>query len=529
MNFVQLVNTAISDAFGPSLAAFRPELILCATIVGLLLVRMFSPADKLHAAVVALAGSIAALYFAAPWRLAGDSLAKPAELFNGLITADPMAIYSRSLILFFLALFIVFTWLSKIPNRDDAAEFFVLVFGAVIGMCLMCTANHILIAFLGMEMASVPSYALAGFLRDRRSAGEAALKFAVFGAGAAGIFLYGISLLAGVLGSAHLPTMAEKLALVLQENAGGDRAIVLAFAGLAMLVGLSFKLSAVPFHFWAPDVFEGAAAEIGAFLSVASKAAAMVLLLRLGLALTTTPDATANYHLGFARMYVGGLIALLAAVTCTFGNLAAYGQTNIKRLLAYSTIAHAGYMMLGAAAAIMLAGGNRDASQTAIAGVLFYLGIYLFMNLGAFACAAFFRNASGSEEINSYAGLIRRSPGFALCFAIVLMSLFGLPPLAGFAGKFAIFLSLAVKDVRLLTLLAVGVLNTVLSLFYYLRVVRAMTVEPESTDQPAATVPMRSGVGLYTLAVVLPIVVLGVWWNLLYSLAAAAASTLGGP
>ena len=181
-------------------------------------------------------------------------------------------------------------------------------------------------------------------------------------------------------------------------------------------------------------------------------------------------------------MYIADLIALLAAVTCTFGNLAAYGQTNMKRLLAYSTIAHAGYMMMPAAAAVTLVGlGNSAGVQSALAALLIYLGIYMFMNLGAFAVTAFLRNELRSETIDDYAGLVRRSPGLAVATAIIFFSLVGLPPLAGFTAKFTVFAALV--DSRLLVLLAVAGLNTVLSLFYYLRVVRVMVLNPEPDDQ----------------------------------------------
>jgi len=236
-----------------------------------------------------------------------------------------------------------------------------------------------------------------------------------------------------------------------------------------VMVGLAFKLSAVPFQFWAPDVFEGAPAEVGAFLSIASKAAALALLVRLGLGfgfvepsletqvaaravsqeqakvVSTAPASPAaekpslRAALQPARTYMAELIGLLAAVTCTFGNLAAYGQTNMKRLLGYSTIAHAGYMMMPVAAAVAMTGSDAAGARDAVASLAFYVGIYLFMNLGAFAGVAYLRNALGSEQIEDYAGLVRRSPGLAVCLAIVLFSLVGLPPLAGFSAKFAIF------------------------------------------------------------------------------------------
>ena len=359
-------------------------------------------------------------------------------------------------------------------------------------------------------MASVPSYVLAGMLKHRRQSSEAALKYAVFGAGAAGVMLYGISLLVGTLGSAHLPTMAAQLAEI---GPAGNLATVLMLGGLMVMVGLAFKLSAVPFHFWAPDVFEGATAEVAAFLSIASKAAALGLLTRLAIQFGAVG--------GEVQGYLCGLISLLAAVTCTFGNLAAYAQTNIKRLLAYSTIAHAGYMMMAVAAVVTMAGDNPAGSQKAVAALAFYLGIYLFMNLGAFAAVAFLRNTLHSESIADYAGLIRRSPGLTVCFSLILFSLVGLPPLAGFAAKFTIFSALV--DANLITLLAIGGLNTALSLFYYLRVVRVMILESEPQDRPAPEIPLGSIPGVYCAVLTLPILSLGIWWAGLFDWAEQAA------
>jgi NADH-quinone oxidoreductase subunit N len=423
-------------------------------------------------------------------------------------------------------------------------------------------------------MASVPCYAVAGFLKHRRRSTEAALKYAVFGAGAAGVMLYGISLLVGTLGSAHLPTMAVQLADMLEQPSGIERTLVLALGGLMVMVGLAFKLSAVPFHFWAPDVFEGATAEVGAFLSIASKAAALGLLVRVALGLSYasgfsygdaysaaesrpsavpvrlaslvqqgTADETARVSatsvstsvgstagsraeaLRPVRRYIGALVALLAAVTCTFGNLAAYGQTNMKRLLAYSTIAHAGYMMMPVAAAVALIDAeNLPGARAAVGSLAFYIWIYVFMNLGAFAGVAFLRNALGSEEIADYAGLVRRSPGLTICLAVVMFSLVGLPPLAGFAAKFTIFAE--VYHAGLLALLAIGGLNTVLSLFYYLRVVKVMVLEPEPPDRKAAEVPMASGAGLFCLTMAAMLVGLGVGWEWLFAQAQLAVSTL---
>jgi NADH-quinone oxidoreductase subunit N len=335
--------------------------------------------------------------------------------------------------------------------------------------------------------------------------------------------LYGISLLVGTLGSAHFPTMSDQLAQVLGGSMGDQRAIVLMLAGLMLGVGVAFKLSAVPFHFWAPDVFEGAPAEVGAFLSIASKAAALGLLVRISLAFSSAAPACE---------YIVLLLAAMAAVTCTFGNLAAYGQTNIKRLLAYSTIAHAGYMLMPVVAAVALIdAGNPAGARTAIAALAFYISVYVFMNLGAFASVAFLRNTLGSEEIADYGGLIRRSPGMAVCLSIVMFSLLGMPPLAGFAAKFTIFAELfyafdQLSNWLLLMLLVIAGLNTVLSLYYYLRVVKVMILSPVPDGQPEGRISVSFNAGLLCMVVAMVLVLVGICWDRSFSLADAAAAKM---
>jgi NADH-quinone oxidoreductase subunit N len=520
VNFHDLLENTVQDTLGRSLGAFRPELAICATIVVLLLVRMIVPRWRAGAYVVMLGGTAAALLAAA-----GQTAEGPSQflLFGGMLVYDSFSVFLRTLLLLFALVFTGFTRVSGVPDRDDATEFYVLVLGATLGMCLMVSANHALIILLGIEMASVPSYVLAGILRHRRPSSEAALKYAVFGGATAGVMLYGLSLLVGVLGSADLPTMAARLADLL-EHGPADRHMVLVLGGLMLMVGLAFKLSAVPFHFWAPDVFEGAPAEVGAFLSISSKAAALGLLLRLGMVFSIADPA---------RQYLAGLIALLAAVTCTFGNLAAYGQTNMKRLLAYSTIAHAGYMMMPVAAAVSL-GGQNTVAIVAAASLAVYLVIYLFMNFGAFAIVAFLRNALGSEVIADYAGLVRRSPGLTICMAVILFSLVGLPPLAGFSAKFGIFAALfdaarpqngsLFYNPTMLTLLVIGGLNTVLALFYYLRVVKVMILDPQPEPDRRPAIGLFSTPGAYGTVLAGAMIVLFFCWGGLLQWGQAAAA-----
>lgn len=444
----------------------------------------------------------------------------------------------------------------------------------------MVSANHLLTVFMGVEMASVPSYVLAGLMKGRKKASEAALKYSVYGAGAAGVMLYGISLLAGLLNTAHLPTIAQRLAEKLSASPGpaGEEMVVLGLAGLMIAVGMAFKLSAVPFHFWCPDVFEGATAEVNAFLSIASKAAALALLVRVvlgvgsiapvgvepgqrtaALSAVAPAAATAGLYnvadekpaaesktapaqaaavspqlaLAPVRGYLGRLIAFLAVITCTFGNLAAYGQTNLKRLFAYSTIAHAGYMMMAVAAMCELVGVNTPGAAKAVAAICIYLATYLFMNLGAFAFIAFFRNAMRSEELADYAGLVRRYPITVVCFVAILFSLVGLPPLAGFIGKFAIFAALVdgyqtagASGNYLLATLVIGGLNTAISLVYYLRAAKVLTIDAEPEQRTPFAYSDVSLASAYLWLLTVPTVGLIVSWEWLSDMALTAAHYL---
>jgi NADH-quinone oxidoreductase subunit N len=603
---------------------------MCATILVMLLVRV-SPLRRIVSSfAVLVVGAILALGLTGPW----TGIVRQ-EIFTGMLVYDGFTVYIRTLLLLFVLLFAVFTRLSGLPDRDDGADIYTLVLGATLGMCLMASANHLLVVFLSVEMASVPSYALAAMLKGRRQSSEAALKYAVYGAGAAGVMLYGISLIAGTLNTLHLPTIALQLAEKLPEFTS-EQTMVLALGGLLLGVGLAFKLSAVPFHFWCPDVFEGASAEVNAFLSIASKAGALALLVRVVAGMgtlppdpvevaATPPAATARLDIAQttefvalvqeekpaaatsapekaaeekpapteakpaeavpaeakpadaqsaatgveaaketpapaagevsneiralsrkviierlqpARNFAAKLIAFLAVLTCTFGNLAAYGQTNIKRLFAYSTIAHAGYMMMAVPAFLVLASHDSEAASKAVAGLAIYLFVYLFMNLAVFAIIAFWRNAYRTEQIEDYAGLIRRSPVMTICFVIALFSLVGLPPLAGFIGKFAIFAPLAdgyqlsatagQPASFLLAVLLVGGVNSAISLFYYLRVAKVMTIDPEPKERRPGELSnpwLQAG---FVCLITLPILALIFGWSWLHEWSLSAARQVLG-
>ena len=455
-----------------------PEAVLVAAIVALLLLRMLAP--RLHPGAVALAAA-----FVACASVAGPHLElwpRPdfGPAFTGLLHLDAFALHLRTVLAGFLLLLVVLTRVTGLPDAEDAADFHVLAFGAVLGMMLMTTASHFLTVFLAVEMASLPGYALAGFLKGRRGAGEAAMKYVLFGAAASGVMLYGISLLAVAGGAA---------------GAGAGAGVVPHVGWLFVAVGVLFKLGVVPLHFWLPDVLEGSSAEVAALLATASKIGAVGLAARL---LTTAPADDAVRW---------GLIAV-AAASMTFGNLLAFRQTNLKRLLAYSTVAHAGTLTMALS--------TRQAADS----LLLYAAAYALMNLGAFAAVALVRNATGSEDVSALRGLGRRSPLVAAGFAACVASLLGLPPFAGFAAKFLVYRDTyaAGQDflgtrpalgAAYLALLAVGVVNQVLSAGYYLKLLRVAFFDDAP---PAAGETPEAGGGLMILIAAL-LVALGLGWG----------------
>jgi NADH-quinone oxidoreductase subunit N len=489
--------------------------VLSAAIVLMLLLRLSSRMNRIHMGAIAL--SLTAVAFVASffqWN-AGE---RSADMFSGMLAYDNLSIFLKLFLYGFGALVIWLSLLTGIPDREDSADFYTLLLGALIGMSIMASANHLLMIFIGVEMASLPSYALAGFLKGKRQSSEAALKYVVYGGGASGVMLYGISLLAGRFGTGYLPDLAYGFSKILTGgpyNPNPHFDVILMLGVLFVMVGIAFKLAAVPFHFWCPDVFEGAAAEIAGFLSVASKGAALALLARFTLVLASNgPDSPGWLHMA---QNLAPALAFFAALTATFGNIAAYTQTNLKRLLAYSTIAQAGYMMMGLA----------TFTAEGAAAVLFYLVAYLFMNLGAFAVVALLRNQTGSEDLSSFRGLVQRSPVLVVTMGFFLFSLVGVPPLAGFAAKFQIFQVLFEAGTfysarapglsRIMyALLVIGGINTVISLVYYMKVLKVMILEKPSEDveghAPAELqVPFSASVfaGLLAAAVL----VLGIEWN----------------
>lgn len=436
---------------------------------------------------------------------------------SNMLAIDPFSQFFKIILMLFTILVIV-QW--RLVSRDridvkDTPDFLCLLLGAATGMALMASANNLLMIFVAVESASLPSFALAGFRKKNRRSTEGSLKYVLFGAAASAIMVYGMSLVYGSVGSLGLSDITSLAARPEVQDAAGaitqtaGMTPLLAVGLLAMFAGIAFKLSAAPLHFWCPDVFEGAPIEVTTFLSVASKGAAVCLLVRVLAAFGAAGE--------FAGIAAG--VGVLGAVTATWGNLAALHQNNIKRLLAYSSIAHAGYMILGAS--VLVVAGDKPESgphhlalttQGHIAGaLLFYLFVYAFMNMGAFTIAAIIARRTGSEDIRDYAGMSRRSPLLAGLLLIFLMSLFGLPPFGGFLGKILIGAAIGhAGGLHSFALLAALFINTLLSLFYYMRPIYYMFLVKDDQDRPTI-VPTGMATGLLAGCAML-VIATGLGW-----------------
>jgi NADH-quinone oxidoreductase subunit N len=390
------------------------------------------------------------------------------QLFLGdMVRHDNMAQIFRSMILLAGALTCFLS--ADLESVGRRGEYYAIIIAATLGGCMMSAAADMIMVLVALETTSISLYILAGFLRGDKRSAEAGLKYFLFGAFTSAILLYGMSLLYGFTGQTNLYALSDILSSG-QLELGYVLAVI-----VMLLVGFGFKVAAVPFHFWTPDVYEGAPTPITAFISVASKAASFALLLRFFTAVFPT----------YTEHWVG-LMAALAVLTMTLGNVLALVQRNVKRLLAYSSIAQAGYVLVGVAA-VSVPGGNTVRNEQGIAAVMFYMFLYVLTNLTAFAVVILVERAVGSDKIEDLGGLHWRSPRLALAMFLALLSLGGIPPLAGFAGKF--FLFTAAMDAGLGWLVAVGVINAIISLYYYLTIAKVMYVDPPVHTDKTIAIP----------------------------------------
>jgi len=452
-----------------------PMLLLTIFALGILMIDLFLPKEwKQLNAFTALLGlgfsaiAVGKLHWA--YHVAERKGASVVAIsgFLGSLMMDRFAIYFFYLFLVGAAIAVLMSIRYLEIERESHGEFYALLLFSVVGMMCMAAGFDIVLLFIGLELMAISTYVLVGFLRRDKRSNEAALKYLLLGAFSSGIFAYGLSLFYGVSGSTNLAQIAHELEIRLATRPNDP---IVIFALLSTATGLLFKIAAVPFHQWAPDAYEGAPTSITGFMSVAVKAAGWAMLLRIFL--------FGLYPL--RSMYVP-LLMFVSIATMTGGNLAAITQTNTKRLLAYSSIAHVGYMLLG------LVASDGQKNSTGIVAILIYLLVYTFMNLGAFAVITSLRrrNIIG-DEIDDISGLYFKAPVEAILMLVFLLSLAGIPPLAGFWGKYFIFLALIQTGHYILA--ATAVLYAVVGLYYYMRIANAMLMKPAVDTEPVKLGP----------------------------------------
>jgi NADH-quinone oxidoreductase subunit N len=437
-------------------------------------------------------------------------------LFADTFVVDPFSLYFKIVACVCSFLVTLFAARTRRVEAHGDGEFYALLLTTTLGIFLMAGTTDLVGLVVAIETLSIPSYVLSGFYKRDRGSSEAALKYVLYGATASGTMLLGLAFLYGLAGTTSFTGIAAVM--------GTGRVELLSLSAILglILVGFGFKISAAPFHMWTPDVYEGAPTAVTAYLSTASKAGGFAVLIRLFYNVLARPEATTLPGGPWVPATDPGwtmFAAVISVLTMTVGNLAAYRQTNVKRLLAYSSIAHAGYILLGF---VVLHGQGLMA-------MLFYLAVYVFMNLGAFLAVIAVGEAGGGEDIADFRGLGWRSPFLAFCFSGFLFSLVGLPPLAGFVGK--VYLFAALVDNGWTWLAVVAALNSAVSLYYYVRVVKAMYLEgiPRGRQD---VVPLRVGSHFNVLlfACLLPVVLFGVYWQPLQKLALYSVNaSVGAP
>jgi NADH-quinone oxidoreductase subunit N len=475
------------------LARFLPEILL--TVFGTFLMVLDGVLNKRstslfgHLSLLALAAALGASLYAG---------SQPGPAFGGMLVVDGFATFFRVLVIGAGMITVLASY--RFLNRQNAetGEYHALLLFSLVGQCLMAAANDLIMVFIGLEISSIASYVLAGYLRDDKRNNEAALKYFLLGSFATAFFLYGVAILYGSTGSVRLDQIRASL-----NGPNAPFPVFVALAAALMLVGLGFKISAAPFQIWAPDVYQGAPTPVSAFLSAAPKAAAFAVFLRI---FTTALEPVGN---AWEPLAWGS-----ALLSMTIGNFAAILQSNVKRMLAYSSIAHAGYVLVALTAR----------SETGTSAAMFYLAAYALMNLGAFAVVA---HLSGKGEryvtLDDFSGLGQKQPFAAAMMTIFLLSLIGVPLTGGFFGKFYIFK--AALDSHLVWLAVLGLLNSAVGAYYYLRVLVMMYMH-EPGEAVADAERLSPSMQLALVVPALGTLFLGIFPNWVLELAGRSAATM---
>ncbi|MCG9133753.1 NADH-quinone oxidoreductase subunit N [Candidatus Poribacteria bacterium] len=485
-----------------SLLYFSPEILLVIFAVAVVLLDLIvKDRESVAVAYISLVGCLctfAAVLFT--HFSFGDE--GPVSLFLGMVRLDVFSSFFKVLLLLATAATILFSLRSEELDARLKGEYYALLLAITLGMFLMASSTNLLMIFISLETVSLTSYILAGFLTHSPRSSEAAFKYITYGAVASGTMLFGLSLLFGMTGTGDLAQIGGRLTELLASGEVAPLAVLIAIT--FVLAGVGYKIASVPFHMWSPDVYEGAPIPITAFLSVASKSAGFALFIRF-------------FYAGFGNTELMQavdwpfMLAIVSALTMTVGNLAALPQQNVKRLLAYSSIAHGGYLLMGG---VLL-------TSQGVGAILFYLVVYLFMNLGAFYVVVLIANEVGSEMVDGYRGLSSRAPLVAWAMVIFLVSLAGIPPFAGFFGKWILFTAVLEQGYYWLAL--VGLLNSVVSLYYYARIVKAMFFE--DAGEETESVPFSTGTFALLSVFVIPTIFIG-FINIFYTFSNISASVM---
>jgi NADH-quinone oxidoreductase subunit N len=462
-----------------NLALFIPEISLVAFAVLVILLDLFIQRKGWLATISIIGLLVSAAFAVGLW---GGT---PQSTFNNMLAVDNFGAFFKLLFAGIAILVILATsdYVSKFKNFQG--EFYALVLLSTLGMMLMASTTELITLFISLELVNLSLYVLVGFLKDAKST-EASLKYLLLSAVASAVLLFGMALVFGFTGKTQLHEISSAIQSTGMTGMLANPALILGV--VLMISGFGFKIAMVPFHMWVPDIYEGAPTPVTAYLSVASKSAGFAIILRIFYSAFGVPG---NLSLDW-----GIIFAVLAAVTMTVGNIIAIQQSNIKRMLGYSSIAQAGYIMVGLATV----GLSQSSANSGQSGLLFFLVSYSLTNLGAFIAIIAISNKINSDQINDFAGMGKRSPLMALALTLGMISLIGMPPAAGFMAKFYIFSSAVQHD--LLWLVVIAVLNSVISAYYYLRVVKVMWMgEPASRDKVDASASLKTALIISCLGI----------------------------
>jgi NADH-quinone oxidoreductase subunit N len=491
-----------------SLSRFWPEIALT---VGLLLVVLIDASGIRARNAVNQLVSVATLAIALA--LCSTLAGQAGAIWSGMLIVDPLGVAFRVIL---IAASLVVLLAFRFTNSRELmglgqGEFYALLLAVTFSNALLASANDLAMLYLSLEMVSITSYVMVAYMKGDRLSNEASLKYILFGAVSTGAMLYGLSLLYGMTGTTSLPAIREYMT---GGGLAGQPVMSIHIIALLVFAGFGFKTAAVPFHFWCPDVYQGAPTPVTAFLSVAPKAAGFAVMLRFFFSGMSSAGAN-PWELAGAIAWPQVLM-IVSVLTMTLGNVAALTQTNMKRLLAYSSIAHAGFLMMGVVAL----------SENGARGLLIYLAAYLVMNLGAFLVVTLIHTHEGSFDLRDYPGLYRRAPFLTAAMAVFLLSLMGIPPLVGFMGKFYVFAAVIERGPEYWWYAVVGALNAAVAVYYYARVLKTMAIDEGSTEKPPLRLPLLDAawVGGLALANVLPLL----WWGYVESWAKASLVLYAG-